>query len=187
MAKTESEIHGLIAEARMQCAHPNVHFHYTDGPRVMSALADELERRAANSDGGVEPVAWRYRATYGDGSPVDGWQFSEEPSLLGLYQPLYAHPPAKALDGIAVKALEWSRVGWVEALSAPEGLGVWYAINSLYPKERTPPFILKIFVGTYRKSSTSEMWVDGGTFATVEEAKAAAQADFDQRIRSAIK
>lgn len=87
---------------------------------------------------------------------------------------------------VGVKGLEWSRVGWVEALAAPEGLGVWYAINALDPKEGTPPFTLKIFVGTHRKTSTSEMWVDGGTFATVEAAKAAAQADFERRIRSAL-
>lgn len=34
---------GIIAEARMQCAHPNIHFHYTDGARVMGALAGTLE------------------------------------------------------------------------------------------------------------------------------------------------
>jgi hypothetical protein len=88
--------------------------------------------------------------------------------------------------GWRVKGLEWKRVGWVEALAAPEGLGVWYAINALDPKERTPPFTLKIFVGTHTKTSTSQMWIDGGTFATIEEAKAAAEADFGQRALSTL-
>lgn len=88
--------------------------------------------------------------------------------------------------GVKVRRLEWGRVGWVEALAAPEGLGVWYAINALDPNERTPPFTLKIFVGTHRKTSTSEMWTDGGTFGTVEEAKAAAEADYRQRILSTL-
>lgn len=34
---------GIVAEARMQCAHPNVHFYYTDGARVMGALAATVE------------------------------------------------------------------------------------------------------------------------------------------------
>ncbi len=40
-----------------------------------------------------EPVAWRYRTTDINGVPKPGWVFSEEASLLGLYQPLYASPP----------------------------------------------------------------------------------------------
>lgn len=43
-----------------------------------------------------EPVAWRYRTTDINGKPNPHWSFSEEASLLGLYQPLYAHPAQPA-------------------------------------------------------------------------------------------
>jgi len=36
-----------------------------------------------------------------------------------------------------VKPLEWRKLGWTEALADPDGLGVWYAINALDPRERT--------------------------------------------------
>ncbi|EDX4491368.1 hypothetical protein AHR05_004738 [Salmonella enterica subsp. salamae] len=41
----------------------------------------------------AEPVAWRYRTTDINGNPRPGWSFSEEASLMGLYQPLYTAPP----------------------------------------------------------------------------------------------
>ncbi|EEB2388417.1 DUF551 domain-containing protein [Salmonella enterica subsp. enterica serovar Rubislaw] len=41
----------------------------------------------------AEPVAWRYRTTDINGNPRQGWSFSEEASLMGLYQPLYTAPP----------------------------------------------------------------------------------------------
>ncbi|EAB5739457.1 DUF551 domain-containing protein [Salmonella enterica subsp. enterica] len=57
---------------------------------VVRAMAAELQkRRKADS---AEPVAWRYRTTDINGNPNPRWSFSEEPSLLGLYQPLYADP-----------------------------------------------------------------------------------------------
>ncbi|HGI9051978.1 TPA: DUF551 domain-containing protein [Salmonella enterica subsp. enterica serovar Newport] len=43
----------------------------------------------------AEPVAWRYRTTDINGNPRQGWSFSEEASLMGLYQPLYAVPPVQ--------------------------------------------------------------------------------------------
>lgn len=49
----ELVLRGLITEARMQCAHPNVHFHYSDGPRVMSRLADALEAALSKPTGEV--------------------------------------------------------------------------------------------------------------------------------------
>lgn len=55
------------------------------------ALVTELQEHRKASD---EPVAWRYRTTDIDGNPNPGWSFSEEASLLGLYQPLYTAPPA---------------------------------------------------------------------------------------------
>ena len=40
----------------------------------------------------AEPVAWRFRTTDIKGNHNPDWSFSEEASLLGLYQPLYASP-----------------------------------------------------------------------------------------------
>ena len=40
----------------------------------------------------AEPVAWRYRTTDINGNSNPHWSFSEEASLMGLYQPLYAAP-----------------------------------------------------------------------------------------------
>lgn len=42
----------------------------------------------------AEPVAWRYRTTDINGNPNPHWSFSEEESLLWLYQPLFSAPPA---------------------------------------------------------------------------------------------
>lgn len=66
------------------------------GAQDLLTAADGLrelqERRKAAMDS--EPVAWRYRTTDINGNPNQGWSFSEEASLLGLYQPLYAAPHA---------------------------------------------------------------------------------------------
>lgn len=58
-------------------------------PEVVRELA-----RIALASLDAEPVAWRYRTTDINGNPNPNWSFSEEASLLGLYQPLYAAPPA---------------------------------------------------------------------------------------------
>lgn len=55
--------------------------------------AEELARIALASLES-EPVAWRYRTTDINGNPNARWSFSEEASLMGLYQPLYTAPPA---------------------------------------------------------------------------------------------
>lgn len=57
--------------------------------------AEELARIALASLES-EPVAWRYRTTDINGNPNARWSFSEEASLMGLYQPLYTAPPAPA-------------------------------------------------------------------------------------------
>ena len=49
------------------------------GMVAMDALLASLE---------AEAVAWRYRTTDINGNPNPDWSFSEEASLLGLYQPL---------------------------------------------------------------------------------------------------
>lgn len=53
--------------------------------------------REALANREAQPVAWRYRTTDIKGNPNPHWSFSEEASLLGLYQPLYAAPPVPEL------------------------------------------------------------------------------------------
>ncbi|EHK0699948.1 hypothetical protein ICL29_004074 [Salmonella enterica] len=60
------------------------------------ALLQEMARRLLSSEA-QEPVAWRYRTTDINGNPNPHWSFSEEASLLGLYQPLYAAPQPVAV------------------------------------------------------------------------------------------
>ena len=61
--------------------------------------------RAANRE--AQPVAWRYRTTDINGNPNPRWSFSEEASLMGLYQPLYTAPPAPAVpDGYCIMPLK---------------------------------------------------------------------------------
>ncbi|EAA6647923.1 hypothetical protein [Salmonella enterica] len=64
-------------------------------------LRELQERRKADS---AEPVAWRYRTTDINGNPRQGWSFSEEASLMWLYQPLYATPPAQVVPENCVTA-----------------------------------------------------------------------------------
>ncbi len=60
---------------------------------IISVLRELQQYRAAD-----EPVAWRYRSTDINGNPLPGWSFSEEASLLGLYQPLYAAPQVTSVS-----------------------------------------------------------------------------------------
>lgn len=81
--------------------------------------------------------------------------------------PLYAAPPAPS---VAVKALEWKQNSedW-EIWSAPTILGPYDAMKILDKWEVTRNTVGKI-----------------GALETIEEAKAAAQADYEARIRSAL-
>lgn len=70
---------------------------------VRAVSAEALANREA------QPVAWRYRTTDINGNPNPNWSFSEEASLLGLYQPLYTAPPAPAVPGIDELRLTFER------------------------------------------------------------------------------
>ncbi|MEG5432762.1 hypothetical protein [Enterobacter asburiae] len=63
-------------------------------PRHMDVAMDLELARIALASLEAEAVAWRYRTTDIKGNPNPRWSFSEDASLLGLYQPLYAAPPA---------------------------------------------------------------------------------------------
>lgn len=157
-------------------------------------IATELQTlRAANSDGGVEYRVGASIIINGTGTAGvvtdtrDGecqiWFFNKAMQRHEEYwfsnknlSVTRNAPPAKALDGIAVKALEW-RVpsdhpqDYEDALWVCAGLGGQYSIT-----KEDDHFLL---------------WEAGDNFvwhkhATIAEAKAAAQADFEQDIRSAL-
>jgi hypothetical protein len=98
---------------------------------------------------------------------------------------LAAAPPAAVQKPVAVKALEWRRHGWVEGFAQPEGLGVWYSIQPDKPVHGPgdPPFTCSAIWGVPGQTVRECL---GEAFQSLEEAKAAAKADFEQRIRSAL-
>ncbi|MEP8837422.1 hypothetical protein ABKV41_14640 [Enterobacter roggenkampii] len=59
---------------------------------MMADAAKAIDEVLTLRKAGQEPVAWRYRTTDINGNPNLRWSFSEEASLMGLYQPLYAAP-----------------------------------------------------------------------------------------------
>jgi hypothetical protein len=88
-------------------------------------------------------------------------------------------------EPVAVKALEWRRSGWVEGFAQPEDLGVWYSIQPDKPVlgPGDPQFTCNAIWGVPGQTARECL---GETFQSLDEAKAAAQADYEQRIRSAL-
>ncbi|MDM3127286.1 hypothetical protein [Citrobacter sp. CK204] len=116
--------------------------HPANGPLTIDRLTnvrDVLQRKLKYSNGGsfdyiiadavkaidellagrkAEPVAWRYRTTDINGNPNPRWSFSEEASLMGLYQPLYTAPPAPVDNTFIPKNLD--RALGVVGVALPE-------------------------------------------------------------------
>jgi hypothetical protein len=95
-----------------------------------------------------------------------------------------------ALSGkqaVEVKALEWGRNGWVEAFANVNALGLWYSISPERPVrgDGEPPFACYAIHGAPTSISSVRETL-GLEFLSVDEAKAAAQSDYEQRIRSAL-
>jgi hypothetical protein len=92
-------------------------------------------------------------------------------------------PPSAGVDAVAVKALEWSEIERDRGDGQTDRLGEWeassivgvYAINISTCGDMHAPW--EVFGGDDSKI---------GNFATLDEAKAAAQADYEARIRSAL-
>lgn len=77
--------------------------------RKLLAAQEEI----AELKGDQVPVAWRYRTTDLKGNLNQGWVFSDEDSLLGLYQPLFTspqkpvvHPDTKRMDWLCAHVVE---------------------------------------------------------------------------------
>lgn len=96
-----------------------------------------------------------------------------------------AYESAAVQEPVAVKALEWRRSGWIEGFAQPEGLGVWYSIQPDKPIHGPgdPPFTCNAIWGVPGQTARECL---GAAFHSLDEAKVAAQADYEQRIRSAL-
>lgn len=82
-------IREILGKAAAQSDGGNIGYAMSDAVKAIDEL---LAGRKA------EPVAWRYRTTDINGNPNPRWSFSEEASLMGLYQPLYTAPPAPVVQ-----------------------------------------------------------------------------------------
>lgn len=123
-----------------------------------------------------EPVGWIWKLPDGD-----EWQYrdgSEKPDSLGLpkataakviLQPVYV-APAPLPVAVKIKPLEWKN------RTAKTDAGVMYAISG-HRKLGERGFILRIVSG---------LGTENHNIDDFDEAKAAAQQDYEQRIRSAL-
>lgn len=80
---------------------------------LLSIVLQDCRKAAMDS----EPVAWRYRTTDIEGNANPRWSFSEEASLLGLYQPLYANPPITQQEPVAYIDKQWTLVYYTPPMS----------------------------------------------------------------------
>jgi len=142
-------------------------------PMALEHMRETLVAALAELPG--EPVAKQSRYKLSDGS----WsEWKEGHAILPFKldteketRVLYAATPAPA---VVVKALQWG----VTSYGMPEVFSVVgvYRINEAWSGGLAVVFKNTVLVGSDGRSN----------FATVEQAKSAAQADFDLRIRSAL-
>ncbi|WP_454520460.1 hypothetical protein [Citrobacter koseri] len=90
-------ISDILSKAAAQSGGGNLGYAMSDAVKAIDEL---LEVRKA------EPVAWRYRTADIEGNPNPRWSFSEEASLMGLYQPLYTTPTAPVFPATLPCAVE---------------------------------------------------------------------------------
>ncbi|MGO4316660.1 hypothetical protein [Agrobacterium sp. MCAB5] len=122
----------------------------------------------------ANPIRWMWEERRFAESDIWDDMYDDEPPAphkqVRNIRPLYAAPPAPPAPSVAVKALEWAE--------GPDGSYMEVSESIL---------------GTYRVWEINGMAcvsLEGGpgriSGATIPEAKAAAQADYDARIRSAL-
>lgn len=140
--------------------------------RVAAALERALQAISHMGEG-EKAVAWRVK-DYADGWMVFSrlWQAEEFASNGNLLQPLYLHSAPAGESEIRVKALIWIEDGTGHWKSGAASIGSYHIVATA-----TDEFDLRM--------SWSFM-ASGGIFSSIDEAKAAAQADYEARIRSAI-
>ncbi|EPJ7319034.1 hypothetical protein R4R82_001121 [Enterobacter asburiae] len=99
--------------AEMEAARDEIPFGLDeDDSNTLAAL------RIALASPEAEPVAWRYRTTDINGNPNANWSFSDEASLLGLYQPLYTAPPSPVVPEEATP----ENIAILASIFAPRGV-----------------------------------------------------------------
>lgn len=132
-----------------------------------------LELQSLRSASG-EVVAWRRPVFKGFESRVTEWKETADQWEADGFPvtPLYAHP----VQGVGVKPLEWQLIGPVGSDLLAETVIGEYTINR----------------DNLSAGGAYNLWVAGADddtfadYATLAEAKDAAQADFNTRIRSAL-
>ena len=154
------------------------------GPLYVSTEAEAIaawnRRQPVEAD--AKPVAWRSRHFEWEPNRWTRWQDLPAPVVASDWevQYAYAHPAEPTEKMMEVKALEWQEitspreVGDIEADTA---VGVYsIAIDDAAIEESGPDW----------KWDAWTPHENLGHFGDLEAAKAAAQADFDARIRSAL-
>lgn len=154
----------------------------TDSKKRIRELTAEIRALASPDSGGTaEPVAWLWTNEYGK-KVADVFM----PSSLTNAVPLYAAPPAPtaspACDGeMAVKPLEWQ-----ETEGNYEGQTVWSPGNDIWPcwivKNPGSRYVWCEEIGIEMVPASPIQ----GSYDTLDEAKAAAEVDYERRIRSAL-
>jgi hypothetical protein len=157
------------------------------GDTASWAMADTMAKKIrAALPSGAEPVAtdWPplvdlgrvlgfFASVIKSGEPwSETCQREYDAANLAL-QAIYASPSSSPVSrGVRVKALEWSSEAPYSVARVPK-LGLTYAIEAVWYQE--------IFQYVELSGGSAR-----GHFPTVNEAKAAAQADYEARVRSAL-
>lgn len=118
----------------------------------------------------ADQIAWLRLPYYSGVATVD----VKSRPIPGYDQPLYTHPAAPVAAPVQVKALEWEEIG----------SGFYRARAPLFGNIRVEKYG-KRFTVCYSLPGYSDTFTPGD-FATADEAKTAAQADYEQRIRSVL-
>lgn len=102
----------------------------------------------------------------------DGWGFATE-----TLERLYA-APSYAGEGVVVRELEWEPLSRPNAERATPAIGVQYECMDFSPAWDNP---VQLTIHEFKQENTKVLF-----FLTMEEGRAAAQADYASRIRSAL-
>lgn len=147
-------------------------------PDLLQTIRLTLSRPSAHARQTGGPVAWQKRVKIA-GQWTSWMNHEREPQPGGVPEgcfekrPLYAHPaPPAPQPGVKVKGLEWS---WEPPYSVARAMGGHYAVERWEDDAGAPHFDL---IGSFVAKR------DG--FSSADDAKAAAQADYERRILSAL-
>lgn len=159
----------------LQEIHRSTYAEFFDDAELLAQAARELLALRSSTP---EPVAWTNAANLAQLEEHGSLYFAcmNHQNTAEWNIPLYASPPhpsrTREAEGVAVKPLEWASEPPYSVARVPN-LRLFYSTEAVW---------------TERKFHYVELsgGFASGRFDTVAEAKAAAQADYEQRIRSAL-